>query len=101
MDAVERVAPAAREELGDGLVGEDHQLLDQGVGLRLRLEPRALHAALAVEREVDLAALDPERTAVEAASAQLGRDAVGQAERLGKLGLGFLAGEDRFGLRVA
>ena len=39
VDAVERVAPAAREELGDGLVREDHQLLDQRMGLRLGLEP--------------------------------------------------------------
>ena len=68
--------------------------------LRLGLEPGALDAALAVEREVDLAALDAERAAGEAAPAQLGRDAVGQPERRRPARAGSLALEDPLRLAV-
>ena len=65
MHAVERLAAAAREEFRDGLVGGDHQLLDEHVRERLALDPGPLDAALAVECERDLAPLDakgPART---------------------------------------
>jgi hypothetical protein len=73
VDAVERLPPARREQSGDGLVGRDHQLLDQRVRLRLGLEPRSRDAAPPVEREVHLGRLDSQRAACEAAAPQLGR----------------------------
>jgi hypothetical protein len=59
MDAVERLAPAAGEQRRDALVRADHQLLDQHVGMRLALAPRAGDAAVPVEIEGDLRRLDP------------------------------------------
>ena len=59
VDAVERVAAAPGEQLGDGLVRGDHQLLDEHVRERLALDPGALDAALAVEGELDLAGPRP------------------------------------------
>ena len=85
VDAVQGLGPAAGEEGGDRLVGEDHQLLDQRVRRRLRLEPGALDPALPVEREVDLGALDSKRAAGEAPPPELGRDAVGQPDVVGEL----------------
>jgi hypothetical protein len=49
------------------------------VGVRLGLEPRALDAAGTVEGERDLARRDAERTAGEAAAAQLERQLLGEA----------------------
>jgi hypothetical protein len=100
--AVERGLVPRREELRDALVREDHQLLDQPVRLRLVLEPRALDAAAAVEREGDLGALDAERAAGEAAVADLARVLVGELQRLADLGRRRLlaAGEDALGLAV-
>ena len=49
VNAVQGLGPAAGEEGSDLLVGEDHQLLDQRVRRRFRLEPGALDPALAVE----------------------------------------------------
>ena len=99
MDAVDRFAPAAREELGDGLVREDHQLLDERVRRRLGLEPGPLHSALAVEREVDLRALDAQGSAGEPATAKVGRDAIGEPHVVGELVL-LLALEDPLHLAV-
>ena len=79
--AVERVRATRAQEGRDGLVGEDHQLLDQRVRLRLLLEPRIGDAAAAVEGERDLARVDLERAAREAAGAKRLRDLVVQVER--------------------
>ena len=57
--AVQRLSAPAGEKPGYGLVGTDHQLLDQEVRVRLRLEARLLDAAFAVEGEDDLAGRDP------------------------------------------
>ena len=101
MHAVERLAPAAGEQLGDELVRADHQLLDQHVRVRLGLAPRALDPALAVEGEDDLGALDAQRAASETLVAQLLRQPLGASQRLGQLRLGPLAaGEDRLGLAI-
>ena len=75
----------AGEERRHPLVREDHQLLDQRVRGRLRLEPRALDPALPVEGEVDLRALDSERAAPEPAPPEVGGDAVGQPDVVGQL----------------
>ena len=101
VDAVERVAAPAREQLGDGLVRGDHHLLDEHVRERLLLDPRALDAALAVEGELDLAALDAQRPAREAPVAEGARDLLGEAQRLLELVDGALvAGQDGLGVAV-
>ncbi len=101
VDSVERLAPAAGEQLGDELVRADHQLLDQHVCVWLGLAPRALDPALAVEGEDDLGALDAQCPAREALVAQLLRQPFGAPQRLGQFWLGPLAaGEDRLGLAV-
>ena len=101
VNAVERLAPAAGEQLGDELIGTDHQFLHQHVGVRLGLTPGALDPALAVEGEDDLGALDTQRPAGEALVAQSLRQAFGAPQRLGQRRLGALtAGEDRLGLAV-
>ena len=99
--AVEGLAPPAGEELGDLLVGEDHQLLDEHVRLRLPLEARVRDAAAAVEGEDELRRLDPQRAACEPPPAQLGGQPVGEAELLGQLGRRLLPpGEDGLGPAV-
>ena len=101
MHAVERLAAPSGEQAGHRLVRQDHQLLDEHVRVRLRLVPRVGDAALPVERERGLAALDPERAASEAPVAQIRGHALGSAQRLGQLRLGlFPAGQDRLRLRV-
>ena len=85
MDSVQRRSPAVGKEGGDGLVGEDHQLLDEHVRVRLGLEVGALHAAVVVEDERDLFRLDAQRTAVEAPAAQLGREPLGEPEIVDQL----------------
>ena len=79
MDAVERLALAARQELAHGLVREDHQLLDEPVRRRLGLDPGPLDVAFPVEGERRLAGLDPQRAAAVAAPAQLRRQPFGEA----------------------
>ena len=69
MHAVERLASRPASS-GDRLVGGDHQLLDEHVRQRLALDPGPLDAALAVEGERDLAALDAKRPAGEPAIAE-------------------------------
>src|SRR5207244_13413469 len=76
VDAVERLAAAAREELRDCLIRSDHQLLDERVRVRLALAPRSLVAAPPVEGERDLGALDTKGPAGEAAMAEVGRELV-------------------------
>ena len=84
-----RLRPASKP--GDGLVRQDHQLLDQHVRMRLALAPGALDAAATVEAELDLGALDPQRAAVEALAPQILREPADQPQRLGHLGLGLAA----------
>ena len=100
--AVERLAPAPGEQLGDRLVGEDHQLLDQRVRVPARdsFQARAT-PPLPSNSKLVLGALDPQRAAGEAAAAQLGGDVVREPERLGQRRLRALApGEDRLRLAV-
>ena len=90
VDAVERFAPPSRQQPTDCLVGEDHQLLDEHVRVRLGLEPGAFDAAVLVEGERDLPSRHAERAAGEAAAAQVERNRFGQPEPLGDLRLGAL-----------
>ena len=77
VNAVERLAPSPGEQPCDRLVREDHQLLHKHVPLRLGLAPRVRHAALAVELEHRLGALDSERAPSEAPLAELTRHPLG------------------------
>ena len=100
VDAVDRRHPLALQELGHLLVGEDHQPLDQAVGLGLRHAARAGHVALGVEAELRLEGLDVEarRPAV---LAQRRRGLPRHRQRLGdSLGRPRAAGEDRVELVV-
>ena len=81
MDSIERLAPTAGEQAGDAFVRENHQLLDKHVRVRLRLTPRALDSAAAVESEDDFRALHPKRTASEAPVAQALRESLGTSQR--------------------
>jgi hypothetical protein len=81
VDAVERLAVARREQPGDLLVGEDHQLLDEHVRVRLALEQRRRDASV-LEVEDDLRCDDLEGAAREAPPPQLGRELVVQLELL-------------------
>src|SRR5581483_7046070 len=58
--AVERRAVSGREEPGDSLVREDHQLLDEHVGVGFRLVPGLGDASVVVETEHGLRRLDLE-----------------------------------------
>ena len=79
--AVERRQLAAREQLGHLLVGEDHQLLDQRV--RPRLARRgARHDAAVLDLEGQLVRLDRRARRGEAPAPQLGRDPLGEPQRL-------------------
>ena len=60
VDPVDRRHPLALEQLRDLFVGEDHQPLDQAVGLGLRDAAGADHVALRVEAELGLGGLDVE-----------------------------------------
>ena len=82
VDAVERLAAAAAQQAGDGLVGEDHELLDEHVRVRLALEPGVGDPSLAVERERGLGRLDADGASSEPAAAQLLGQSLGEAERL-------------------
>ena len=97
--AVERGTVARREQLRDGLVRADHELLDERVGVRLALPLRVGDAAAAVELEHDLGRLDAQRAAREAGAPQLARALVEAAQRLHVLEL-LLAGEDLLRLSV-
>ena len=66
VNAVERRDAATLEQLGDALVGEDHQVLDQAVGLGLRDRVGSDHLAI-LEAELGLEALHLERGARAAA----------------------------------
>ena len=99
VDAIERLAPAAAEQPGDGFVGEDHQLLDEHVRVRLALEPRVGDPSFAVECERGLGRFHPKRASREPPSAQLLGQALREAERLSRRSDGSLsrAGQRRFG----
>src|SRR5204863_8030323 len=62
VDPVERRDAPPLKELGDPLVGEDHQVLDELVGLGLEHRPGADHGSVAVELELGLERLDLERS---------------------------------------
>src|SRR5918995_155538 len=101
VDAVERLPPSSRQQPADGLIGKDHQLLDEHVRVRLGLEPGTFDAAVLVERERDLAGRHTERAAGEAAAAQLERDRLRQTKPFLELGLdGLLIAQDPLRLPV-
>ena len=85
MDAKQRRRLAAGEQLGDGLVGEDHQLLDERVRGRFADHPHVGDAVVG-ERDLELAADDLERAARGPARAEGGGDPLrvveGLAERV-------------------
>ncbi len=66
VDAVQRRRLALGEQLRDGLVGGDHQVLDQAVRLGLHAARRARHRAAIVECELRLHGLDRQRAAAAA-----------------------------------
>ena len=84
--AIERLAAPPRQERPDELVREDHQLLDEHVGVRLAFEPGIGDAAFAVEAERDLGRLHLQRAAREALRSQLAGQLVVQVERGQDLG---------------
>ena len=101
VDAEERIAAPAGEQLGNGLVRGDHQLLDEHVGERLALDPRPLDAAFSVERELHLPPFHAECAAGEPAVAEGSRDLLGEPQRLHDLVRGALVpGEDRLCVTV-
>ena len=101
VDAVDGLATAPGEKLRDRFVGRDHQLLDEHVRERLRLDPGALHPALAVEGEGCLARLDAQRPAAVAPLAERRGHLLGEPQGLGQLVAGaLLAREDGLGVPV-
>jgi hypothetical protein len=87
VDAVQRRPLARREQLGNALVSEDHQLLDEHVRVRLALPASVGDAALPVELECELEALDAQRAPRETPFAQEPGESLGVGQRLGELGL--------------
>ena len=96
--AVERRPVARGEQLGDRFVREDHELLDERVSLRLALAAGARDTAAAVELEVHLGRLDPQRAAREAATPQLGAQRSSRRRRTSTCRNGSVAGEDPLAL---
>ena len=84
VDPVDRRHPLALEQLRDLFVGEDHQALDQPVGLGLRHGAGADDVALRVEGELGLGGLDVE-AGRPAALAERRRRRARDLERLGDL----------------
>ena len=83
VDAVDRRHPLALEQLRHLFVGEDHQPLDQAVGLGLRRPSgRATTLPLGVEAELGLGGLDVEAGRA-ALLAQRRRGLAGDRQRLG------------------
>ena len=82
VDAVERRHPATLAELGHLLVREDHQVLDQPVGLGLRDRAGADDGAVGVELELGLEGLDLEGRCARASPSAAAASRA-SAERLG------------------
>ena len=81
VDAVERGPAGAGEKAADGLVGQQHELLDEGVRARLVVPARRDDPPVRdLERELTRAQV--ERTAGVAAGAQLARERIGAREQL-------------------
>ena len=98
MDAVQRGQPVVGQVARHLLVGQDHQLLDQPVGLGLGLVAHTGHHPLGVELEGRLGGADLDRVALRAQGARhLARGL--ERRRPGLLGPG-LAGEDPVHLAV-
>ncbi len=72
VDAVEARHAALLEQRRDGLVGGDHQVLDQAVGLGLRAREDRDDVAVLVERELGLLGVDDERAAALALALERG-----------------------------
>ena len=84
VDAVDGGDAAVDQELGDPLVGEDHQPLDQPVGLGLRHPVGGDDVAVGVELELRLGRFDVEAGSA-AVLAERGGDVAGRGERFGDL----------------
>ncbi len=101
VDPVERRDPALRQQRRHLLVGQDHQLLDQGVRLGLRLVGDAQHVAAIVELELRLRGLDGERAPARPALPKRGGDRARSHERVRpRLLRALVAGKDAIHLRV-
>ena len=81
VDAVERRAAGAREQAPDGLVREQHELLDERVRARL-LVPAGVHDAAVVDLERELARRQREGAASVAPRAQIARQRVRAREQV-------------------
>ena len=100
VDAVERRHALALQELGDLFVGEDHQPLDQPVGLGLGHGVGAGHVARGVEAELGLGGLDVEAGRAAPLSQRRGDLARHRQRRGDRLGRPGATGEDRVELVV-
>ena len=92
---VERRHAAALQQLGDLLVGEDHQVLDQPVGLGLLDSARSHDGPVRVELELGLERLDLQRGDLPAVSPSAAAARAGKPERLAHLGRRVLGGRRR------
>ena len=79
--AVQARHPALREQAGDGLVGRDHQVLDQAVGLGLHATEDVRDVAVLVERELGLLGVEHQRPAALALPRQRRRRLARGAQR--------------------
>ena len=96
VDPVERRHAAALAELGDLLVGEDHQLLDQPVGLGLRDRVRRDHVARRRRTRTRARRLETSSAPPRRRSRERRGGAAGERERLGDpLRRPLAAGEER------
>ena len=101
VDAVDRRHATALEQLRDLLVGENHQPLDQAVGLGLRHGAGTDDFTGTIEAELGLGALDREPAPIVALPAEARCRVAGQRQRLGDpLGRGGATGEDHIELVV-
>ena len=83
VDAVQGGELARLQEPRDGLVGGDHQVLDQPVRLGLLARLERAHVTVAVERELRLGRLDGQRAALVAGALQRRADCACRGQGLG------------------
>src|SRR5207302_6256398 len=94
VDAVQTWHPSALKQRRDRLVGGDHQVLDQAVGLRLYARGDRADVALVVERELVLGRFDHERASLRARTRQLrGGDPLRRKRRAPRVERVLVAGE--------
>ena len=81
MDPVEARHAALREQAGHGLVGRDHQVLDQAMRLGLNASADLGHVAVLVEGKLGLLGVDDQRAALLAPALQLRGETVRRGKR--------------------